>query len=285
MVDRAGAIRLSIVVPSYNSPRQLAECLAALRADAPADAELIVVDDASTDETPDVAKAAGARVLRLTRNAGPGRRAQPRRRARRRHGAPLRRRRRSRGAGRGAAGGGRLRGRSRPRRLLRLLRRPSPRARPRLALSEPPPPLRPPGRQRRGGDLLGRAAAPSAGPIFLGVGGFDALRFPRPSIEDIELGYRLRRAGHRILLDKGLQGTHLKRWGLASMVRTDVTCRALPWARLILETANAPADLNLRGTQRASAALAVARAGRRRPGASLARARGCSLPPRSPASW
>ena len=39
------------------------------------------------------------------------------------------------------------------------------------------------------------------------------------------------------------------------MVRTDVTCRALPWARLILETANAPADLNLRGAQRLSAAL------------------------------
>ena len=93
--------------------------------------------------------------------------------------------------------------------------------------------------------------------IFLGVGGFDAVRFPRPSIEDIELGYRLRRAGHRIRLDKGLQGTHLKRWGLASMVRTDVTCRALPWARLILETANAPADLNLRGAQRLSAALAL----------------------------
>jgi hypothetical protein len=92
--------------------------------------------------------------------------------------------------------------------------------------------------------------------IFLAVGGFDAARFPRPSIEDIELGYRLRRAGHRIRLDPAVQGTHLKRWTFVSMVQVDVTRRALPWARLILETANVPADLNLRASQRLSAALA-----------------------------
>ena len=40
---------------------------------------------------------------------------------------------------------------------------------------------------------------------FAAVGGFDQARFRRPSIEDIELGQRLRRAGHRILLDKTLQ--------------------------------------------------------------------------------
>jgi glycosyltransferase involved in cell wall biosynthesis len=49
---------------------------------------------------------------------------------------------------------------------------------------------------------------------FENVGGFDEERFRRPSIEDIELGYRLRQAGQRILLDKGLQGTHLKSWNL-----------------------------------------------------------------------
>jgi hypothetical protein len=86
------------------------------------------------------------------------------------------------------------------------------------------------------------------------MNGFDEKRFPR-CIEDIELGYRLRRRGHRILLDKDLQGTHLKRWSLTSVVRTDIFCRALPWARLILETNCAPDDLNLKGGQRASAAL------------------------------
>jgi hypothetical protein len=88
------------------------------------------------------------------------------------------------------------------------------------------------------------------------VRGFDAARFPRPSIEDIELGYRLRAAGHRIRLDPGLQGTHLKRWTLGSIVRTDIARRALPWSRLILERGHAPSDLNLTTGQRMSAALA-----------------------------
>jgi GT2 family glycosyltransferase len=90
---------------------------------------------------------------------------------------------------------------------------------------------------------------------FFEVGGFDAARFPRPSIEDIELGYRLRKAAHRIRLEPGLQGTHIKGWTFRSMIRTDVTCRALPWARLILQSGNAADDLNLRASQRWSARL------------------------------
>ena len=42
--------------------------------------------------------------------------------------------------------------------------------------------------------------------VFEEMGGFDEQRFPTPSIEDIELGYRLRQAGHRILLDKACRG-------------------------------------------------------------------------------
>ena len=91
---------------------------------------------------------------------------------------------------------------------------------------------------------------------FERVGGFDARRFPRPSIEDIELGYRLKALGFRILLDKELQATHLKRWTFYSMIRTDVVCRAVPWSRLILQTRNMPADLNLKVGQRASFVLA-----------------------------
>jgi GT2 family glycosyltransferase len=91
--------------------------------------------------------------------------------------------------------------------------------------------------------------------VFQEVGGFDGKRFPRPSIEDIELGYRLRRAGYRVLLDKTLQGKHLKRWTLRSVIWTDITRRAIPWSRLILESKNAPADLNLKQGQRLSAGL------------------------------
>jgi len=93
--------------------------------------------------------------------------------------------------------------------------------------------------------------------VFEALGGFDAGAFPFPCIEDIELGYRLRRAGHRILLDKALQGTHLKRWTLWSVIRTDIRCRAIPWARLILASQHAPDDLNLKGAQRLSGVLVL----------------------------
>jgi glycosyltransferase involved in cell wall biosynthesis len=91
--------------------------------------------------------------------------------------------------------------------------------------------------------------------VFEEIGGFDERRFSRPSIEDIELGYRLRRSGYRILLDKDLQGTHLKRWNLYSLIRTDVVYRAIPWSRLILKTRNIPDDLNLKFGQKASVVL------------------------------
>lgn len=70
---------------------------------------------------------------------------------------------------------------------------------------------------------------------FEAVGGFDTARFPRPQIEDIELGYRLRDRGGRIRLDPSIQGTHLKRWTLWPMLRTDFRDRGVPWMRLLLE--------------------------------------------------
>jgi glycosyltransferase involved in cell wall biosynthesis len=93
--------------------------------------------------------------------------------------------------------------------------------------------------------------------VFEKIGGFDEKRFPQSSIEDIELGYRLRQAGYRILLHKALQGTHLKRWTLFSVIWTDITRRAVPWSRLILESKKAPDDLNLKLGQRLSFALLV----------------------------
>ena len=90
---------------------------------------------------------------------------------------------------------------------------------------------------------------------FLSVGGFDEKQFPIPSIEDIELGARFRRAGHRILLDKELQATHLKRWELWSWLRTDIFCRAIPWSRLLLTSKQLVNDLNLKTSDRVSAML------------------------------
>ena len=90
--------------------------------------------------------------------------------------------------------------------------------------------------------------------VFLALGGFDE-RYQRPSIEDIELGVRLARAGHRVRLQKRLRGTHLKRWTLASVLVVDVRDRAYPWARLLLRSGRLPVDLNLRHEHRVSAAL------------------------------
>ena len=65
-------------------------------------------------------------------------------------------------------------------------------------------------------------------------GGYDAVRYTRPSIEDVEFGHRLRDSGRRILLVKSAQGSHLKRWLPVGVFRTDLFDRAIPWTELIL---------------------------------------------------
>ena len=89
--------------------------------------------------------------------------------------------------------------------------------------------------------------------VFESLGGFDPAQ---PSMEDIELGYRLRARGHRILLDKGLLVKHLKPWRLWSMLRADILGRAVPWSRLLLQRGHMSNDLNLGWHHRVSAALA-----------------------------
>ena len=91
---------------------------------------------------------------------------------------------------------------------------------------------------------------------FLAIGGFDVARYPRPSIEDIELGYRLRAAGGRILLWRALQGTHLKVWRFVNMVHTEIFCRAIPWSRLMLSRTGLVNDLNVGTAERLRAVLA-----------------------------
>lgn len=90
---------------------------------------------------------------------------------------------------------------------------------------------------------------------FCSVGGFDAVQFAVPSIEDIELGARLCKAGHTILLDRDIQGKHLKRWTPVSLLRTEIMCRAVPWSKLILTSQGLINDMNLKTNDRASAAI------------------------------
>jgi glycosyltransferase involved in cell wall biosynthesis len=91
--------------------------------------------------------------------------------------------------------------------------------------------------------------------VFNSVGGFDCEKFSVPSIEDIELGMRLRAAGHRILLDPRVQAKHLKKWEIVSLVRTDIFCRALPWSKLILTDSGMINDMNLKTADRVSSGL------------------------------
>lgn len=89
--------------------------------------------------------------------------------------------------------------------------------------------------------------------VFIGMGGFDSKKFEAPSIEDIELGMRLRHAGHKILLDRDIQAKHLKKWQAVSHLRTEIFCRALPWSKLILESQGMINDMNLKNSDRLSA--------------------------------
>ncbi len=108
---------------------------------------------------------------------------------------------------------------------------------------------------------------------FEAVGGFDAERFPQASVEDIELGMRLREAEATILLDPTIRGRHLKAWTPLTMAHTDFLRRGVPWILLLLRGGRGAGSLNLGRRHRASAAatvvFAAALAGRR-PRAALA---------------
>ncbi len=93
---------------------------------------------------------------------------------------------------------------------------------------------------------------------FQDLGGFDIYRYPRPSIEDIELGYRLRAKGGKIRLAPDIQVKHHKAWTLTSVLRTDLFDRGIPWTRLLMEKGGLPNDLNLNLRSRISVVMALA---------------------------
>jgi glycosyltransferase involved in cell wall biosynthesis len=91
--------------------------------------------------------------------------------------------------------------------------------------------------------------------IFKEMGGFHTITPGRPSIEDIELGYRLKAAGYQIRLENQLLVKHLKHWTFSKMLLTDIRDRAWPWTRLIIQARDLPNDLNLNVSQRVSTAV------------------------------
>jgi hypothetical protein len=251
---------LSVVIPVHNGGRDFERCLRGLRDSSRADFECVVVDDGSTDDSGALAERFGARVLRHDAPLGPAA---------------------ARNAGALAA--------TRPLvffldadvavhpdAIERALRRFE--ADPGLAglfgSYDDAPAARPWVSQFR--NLLHHyvhqsgAFVDDARPartfwtgcgfirreVFVGLGGFDPLRYARPAIEDIELGYRVVRAGHRLALARDVRATHLKRWTLLDMVRTDVLRRGVPWMLLMKRSRVAETDLNVARSQQVCVAAA-----------------------------
>jgi glycosyltransferase involved in cell wall biosynthesis len=93
--------------------------------------------------------------------------------------------------------------------------------------------------------------------VFAEAGMYDEWHYPRPQIEDIELGGRIRTTGKRILLRPEIQVTHLKRWTFVGVIRTDLKDRGIPWARLLAHrgAVMSTKTLNLRWTEKLNVVL------------------------------
>ncbi len=250
------APRLSVIVPVFNGRLQLPRCLEALSRSAYEDFEVIVVDDCSTDNSREIAERWGARFLRTPRQVGPG--AARNLGVRHAHGAVVVFIDADVVAPPEALG-----------LIAEDFERDSELAAVFGSYDDAP----------AWSDFLSqyknlmhhyvhqtasvRAVTFWAGcgamrrDVFLEFGGFDHEKYSKPSIEDIELGFRLASAGRRILLDKRLQVKHLKKWTVSVLWRADVFGRAVPWTELILESRNLPSDLNLGWSARVSALLVV----------------------------
>lgn len=254
---RALAPQLSVIVPVRNGARFLEESLAALRAsDFPPDRwELLVVDDASTDGSAGVAARYADRVVRLERAAGPA--------AARNLGA-----RRASGQVLVFIDADVSVHRDVLQRFDDVLR-----DEPGIAAAFGAYDTRPraPGLVSQYRNLLHhRVHAESPGDaetfwagcgavrrdVFAKAGEFDETM---RQLEDIDLGYRVRALGHRIVLQPDIQGTHLKRWTLRSMVATDLFGRGMTWTRLYLERRNRDRldTLNIRRAEKVYTLLAA----------------------------
>ena len=245
---------ISVIIPVYNGERFLPGCLDALGS-SPYDAyEVIVVDDCSTDQGPSISRERGARVLRMPRQSGPGA---------------------ARNLGAQHARGEILffvdadvvvKTDTLERVAADFINHPEIAAVFGSYDEEPAEQnfisqyknLFHQFVHQQGcteAETFWAGCGAVRRDVFLALDGFDAERYPRPAIEDIELGYRMRMKGHRIFLDKQLQGKHLKHWTFKSMLHADIFCRAIPWSMLIFERKGMLNDLNMKTTDRISAGL------------------------------
>lgn len=245
---------ISVVIPAYNASRTLELCLSSLAKSDAAPLECIVVDDGSTDDTVEVARRFGARVLSTGGRRGP--------------------------AHARNAGAREARGELvffidadicvHPNTISRVssgfAAEPdvdaiigsyddSPEQQDVLSMYRNLMHRYVHQNGRREASTFWSGCGAIRRSVFLQHGGFPE-SYRRPAIEDIELGYRLVAAGHRIILDRALEVKHLKRWTLVNLIKTDIFDRAMPWTELILRDGRMPNDLNIQLSQRVSVALA-----------------------------
>lgn len=246
---------ISVVVPARDSADTLQRCLAAIAASEWRDYECVVVDDGSEDRTGEIAGSFGFRSIRLESSRGP--------------------------AAARNAGAAEARGRIllfidadvvvKPDTLTTVaddFDDPSVDAVIGSYDSEPSEPSFLSRYRNLFHHYIHQTSAPQAqtfwagcGAVyrekFLQVGGFNE-GYRLPSVEDIELGYRLCDAGCSVFLDHDLQVTHLKRWTFGDIIRTDIQRRGIPWSRLLFQRDRIPADLNLKPHHRLSGAAVLA---------------------------
>ena len=255
--DGRGACEVSFVVPAFQAAATLEACIAAIRASAPSSAELIIVDDGSFDDTPEIAERLGDVVLHQACQAG---------------------------AARCRNDGARVaRGKVlvfvdadvtvNPDAVAGLLRRIGDGADAVFGAYTAMPPdgvrnfatiyknllhhhthLR---AGREAGTFWSGFGAVTSD-AFLAVNGFDPAVTTSADVEDIHLGYRLRAAGYRIVLDASLQVSHHKQYSTSGVIVSDVLHRAVPWTRAMLSLRTFSADLNLRRQSLVAAPLSFA---------------------------
>lgn len=248
---------LSIVIPAHNAASDLRACLNSLQGHVPVSHEIIVIDDASTDDTAKVARTFGVRLLSKTTKSGPA--------ACRNWGVHE-------ALGRWVFfidADVTVHPETIERAISHLQDQPSLAALFGSYDDQPHDPgvvsqfrnllhhyvhqtgqfqdnLKPANTFWTGCGFIRRD-------IFIEFGGFDFWRYKKPAIEDIEFGYRLSAAGNEIALARDVLCKHRKKWTLRSMLRTDFMQRGLPWSLLLLRSQQKSNDLNVDRRQKIAA--------------------------------
>jgi GT2 family glycosyltransferase len=70
--------------------------------------------------------------------------------------------------------------------------------------------------------------------VFLAMGGFEEQTIFRRVLEDVDLGFRMRKRGYAIALNKNMQVVHHRHYDFFGLLYSDLVKRAVPWVHLIL---------------------------------------------------